>query len=342
MTLYRLSLVGFGNVGQAFARLLLAKKDQLKSRYNIEFQVNGIFTARHGRAIDLEGLNLEAVLDAAAKGESVEHFSRMPAPAGGPEFIAACQADVLFENSPVNHLTGQPAIEHIRTALLNSMHAVTANKGPLAHAYRDLTALANRQGKRFLFESTVMDGAPIFSLFRQPLPALELIGFTGILNSCTNYILGLLESGLDFDEAVRKAQSIGIAETDPTADIDGWDAAIKVAILATVLMDAPLTPQEIDRQGIRQVSPQEIAAAAREGMRWKLVCSARRENSLVLGKVAPRMVAPDSPFFSINGTSSYIQFETDVLPGLGIVETSPGPETTAYGLLADMINAFAI
>ncbi len=147
-------------------------------------------------------------------------------------------------------------------------------------------------------------------------------------------------TGQSFDEAVAYAQSIGITETDPAADIDGWDAAIKVAALATVLMGIPLKPQDVDRTGIRGITPAQLAEARQAGRRWKLVCECTLNSEHLEARVAPEQVGPDSPFFSINGTSSYVQFELDVLPGLGIVETNPGPETTAYGLLADMINAF--
>jgi homoserine dehydrogenase len=219
------------------------------------------------------------------------------------------------------------------------MLAITANKGPVVHAYRELTTLAEEKGRRFLFESAVMDGAPIFSLFRGPLPAANLLGFHGILNSCTNLLLGLMEQGEPFDSAVAYAQSIGITETDPSADIDGWDAAIKVAALSTVLMNVPLKPQEIEREGIRGITPRMLEDARASNERWKLVCSARRDGERVVARVAPERVAATSPLYSIEGTSSYVQFELDVLPGLGIVEGNPGPETTAYGLLADLINA---
>jgi homoserine dehydrogenase len=184
-----------------------------------------------------------------------------------------------------------------------------------------------------------MDGAPIFSLFRGPLPAAELRGFHGILNSTTNLILGLMENGQSFEQAVAAAQRMGLAETDPSHDIDGWDAAIKVAALATVLMDADLTPELVQRSGIRAISPEMIASARAEGQRWKLVCSAHRVDGQIVAEVAPRRVAPDSPLYAINESSSYVEFELDVLPGLGIVESRPGPDTTAYGLLADLINA---
>jgi homoserine dehydrogenase len=148
-----------------------------------------------------------------------------------------------------------------------------------------------------------------------------------------------MEKGETFEQAVASAQSIGITETDPGDDIDGWDAAIKVAALSTVLMNIPLTPQQVERHGIRGISPEMITQAAQENMRWKLVCRAIRRGEQVEGRVAPEKVAAGSPLYSISGTSSYVQFETDVLPGLGILESDPGPKTTAYGLLADLVNA---
>lgn len=332
-------LIGFGNVGQAFARLLERKRHELQAQHNITFNVTGIATRRHGMAIDPAGIDLGAALQLAAQGGQLDALTTRPAPASMLEFIRQCPADVLFENSPVNHQTGQPAVDHLRAALEAGMHAITANKGPVVHAYRELTALAARQERRFLFESAVMDGAPIFSLFRGPLPAVNLLGFHGILNSCTNLLLERMEAGEALEQAILYGQSIGITETDPSADVDGWDAAIKVAALITVLMGIPFTPAQVSRQGIRAVTPEKIAAALRDGERWKLVCSARREGESVQAQVAPQRVSPLSPLYGVSGTSSFVQFEMDVLPGLGILESNPGPETTAYGLLADLINA---
>jgi homoserine dehydrogenase len=338
MTEYSLALIGFGNVGRAFARLLLRKESVLRQQFNVTCKVTGIATGRHGAAINPAGIDLQQALGLVESGRSLAGLSASPTPASILDFIGACPADILFENSPVNHLTGQPAVDYLKAALTKGMHAVTANKGPVVHAYNELTGLAAQKKVRFLFESTVMDGAPIFSLFRGALPAAELRGFQGILNSCTNLILGLMEEGQSFDEAVRYAQSIGIAETDPSGDVDGWDAAIKVSALATVLMGASLKPQQVNRTGIRAITPTMIADARQAGERWKLVCSANRTASGVVGEVAPQRVPAGSPLYSVNGTSSCVQLETDVLPALGIVEGNPGPETTAFGLLADMIN----
>ncbi len=335
-----LALVGFGNVGRALASLLMRKRIELIEKYGLTFQINGIATGRHGTVIDPSGIDIQRALELADGDHPITELNRQPPVGSVIEFIQIVPADILFENSPVNHHTGQPATDYLKAALQRGMHAITANKGPVAHAFEELNALAARQNRRFLFESTVMDGAPIFSLFRGPLPCAELRGFRGILNSCTNLILGLMEEGQSFDQAVAYAQSIGITETDPGADIDGWDAAIKVAALATVLLGVPLKPQEVERTGIRGITQTQISEAHQLGHRWKLVCECTHHGDQLEARVAPEKVAPDSPFFSINGTSSYVQFELDVLPGLGIVETNPGPETTAYGLLADMINAF--
>ncbi|HVN55568.1 MAG TPA: homoserine dehydrogenase [Anaerolineaceae bacterium] len=337
---YDLALIGFGNVGRALARLLLRKQPDLRDRYGLTFAVTGIYTGRHGLAIDARGLDLPGALELAETGQRLDSLSTQDStPIDGLDFIRHVPAQVLFENSPVNHLTGQPAVDHLRAALQAGMHAITANKGPVVYAYSELNDLAAQCGRGFLFESAVMDGAPIFSLFREPLPAANLRGFFGILNSCTNLLLGLMNQGQTFDQAVEYARSIGITETDPSADIDGWDAAIKVAALITVLMGIPFTPRQVDRTGIRGITPQMLTDARQAGKRWKLVCTARRKGGEIHGRVAPEMVSPDSPLYSIGGTSSYVQFELDVLPGLGIVENDPGPDTTAYGLLADFINA---
>jgi homoserine dehydrogenase len=339
MTHYRLAFLGFGNVGQALARLLLRKQEEIRTRYGITFSATGIFTGRHGAAINPGGIDLQAALDTMQSGTTLNQLSTSGALPTGLEFVQHCPADVLFENSPVNYLSGQPAVDHLRTALELNMHAITANKGPVVHAYRSLTDLAATKGRKFFFESAVMDGAPIFSLYRETLPAAHLRAFRGVLNSTTNLILNRMEGGESFDKAVAYAQSIGIAETDPSGDIDGWDASVKVSALATVLMDIPTKPADVDRNGIRGITADEIARARSLGKRWKLVCSAERTPSGLMARVAPEMVGTDSPMYNVDNTTSIIQFESDVLGLLSVIEADPGPHTTAYGLLADFLNA---
>jgi homoserine dehydrogenase len=339
MAHYKLALLGFGNVGQALAKLLIIKEAEIRSRYDINFSITGIATGRHGAAVDQTGLDLNQALSAMEQGDSLYELSAGSPPIDTLDFIRHSDADVLFENTPVDYEHGQPAVDHLQLALELGMHAITANKGPVVHAFQPLTRLAKSKGRKFYFESAVMDGAPVFSIFRETLPGAQLISFKGILNSTTNLILTRMASGEDFDQAVAYAQKIGIAETDPSGDLDGWDAAVKVAALVTVLMGIPVKPHEIERTGIRGISPEDIRRAEEGGKRWKLVCSAAREADVLHARVAPQLINPDSPLFQVEGTTSIVQFETDVLGSLSVIETDPGPHTTAYGLLADFLNA---
>lgn len=336
---YNLALLGFGNVGQSLAVLLQQKEEELAADYKIGFRVTAIATGSHGAAINHDGIDLDRALEIARAGGNLNELSAVDEILDNLDFIRKSRADVLFENSPVNYQTGQPAIDHIRAALEAGMHAATANKGPVVHAHRELTDLAESRGRHFFFESTVMDGAPLFTLFRSAIPAAQLNKIEGVFNSTTNLILTRMENGESFEDAVRYAQDIGIAETDPSGDVDGWDSAIKTAALTTVLMGIPLKPADVEREGIRGISQEDITRAKSLGKRWKLVCSSTRIGDRVEAKVGPQMVGVESPMYGIDGTTSIAQFETDVLGKLSIVEENPGPHTTAYGLLADFINA---
>lgn len=345
MTHHKLALIGFGNVARALLRLLLRKSPILEKEYNLTFSVTGIATGRHGCAVNSEGLDFEKALLLAEGGQSIAMLSDSRILIPDPfAVIQYSQADVMFENSPVNHATGQPAIDHVRHALEAGMHAITANKGTVVHAYRELTALAESKGRRFRFESTVLGGSPVFSVFREAFPTADLLSFQGILNSTSNMILSRMERGESFEQAVQYCQSIGIAETDPSNDVDGWDAAVKVAALVTVLMGLPLTPQQVDRTGMRGITPGMVAKARSEGKRYKLVCSAERKGDQVKARVAPELLSPASPLFGMEDSTTGITFRTDVLGDYSIIESeregmTPGPQPTAYGLFADFINA---
>lgn len=339
---FNLCFLGFGNVNRTLARLLQDRAAELREQYGIAFRVTGIASRRLGWIADSNGVDPESCGAGTPDRElSPENpsVSEVTSPVANVEpWLKSAQADVLFEATSLNVQNGQPAVDHIRAALNFGAHAITANKGPIVHAYRELRDLAVSKGKRFLFESTVMDGVPIFSLFDQ-LPAIRLQGFHGILNSTTNVILSQMEDGLSFDEALKKAQELGIAETDATHDIDGWDAAVKTAALVTVLMDIPVKLDQIQRDGIRDLTPSAVRNAKRDGWRFKLVCRARRTPTGVEASVGPEKVQSTQPMAKITGTSSYVYFETDIFPGLAITEEDPGLYATAYGMLADFVRA---
>ena len=340
---YKFAYVGFGNVARCLVRLFERKRDLLKENYDITFSVTGISTGSHGRAVNPDGLDVPKALELVEGGKSISSLSSKEVK-GSIAVIWESSADVMFENSPVNHQDGQPAIDHVKAALNLNMHAITANKGTVVHAYRELTQLAASVDKRFLFESTVLGGAPVFSVFRECMPLADLVSFSGIINATTNVVLTRMERGETFDQAVKFCQSIGLAETDPSADVDGWDAAIKVAALVTVLMDTPLKPQQVDRTGIRDITPAMIAQAKAEGKRWKLVASAERNGKDIKARVAPQMVPPSSPLYGMIDSSTGLTFRTDVLADYSITVSERegmrgGPEETAYGLFADFVRA---
>jgi homoserine dehydrogenase len=339
---YNLCFLGFGNVNRTLAQLLQNREQELRDRYGIAFRITGIATRSAGWIADLNGVDPARVgrtLPSASSGQALSDKDRESERtlSNVREWLKAAAADVLFEATSLNVADGQPAVDHLRAALEHGAHAITANKGPIVHAYRELRDLAAAKDKRFLFESTVMDGVPIFSLFDQ-LPAIHLQGFHGILNSTTNVILGEMENGLSFDDSLKKAQALGVAETDATYDIDGWDAAVKTAALITVLMDVPVQLDAIGREGIRELTSNAVRNGKRDGWPFKLVCRAQRVGNGVKATVAPEKVLSTSPMGKISGTSNYIYFETDIFPGLAITEENPGLYATAYGMLADFVR----
>ena len=340
---YKLAFIGFGNVARSLVRLLERKRDLLKREYDITYFITGIATGRHGFAVNPDGLDIQRALELVESRQSISPLSTFQVE-DSLTVIQNSQADLMFENSPVNYDTGQPAIDHAKAALNAGMHVSTANKGTVVHAHQELSALAKSKGKKFMFESTVLGGTPVFSTFREAMPLAELISFKGIINATTNVILSRMEDGESFEDAVKYCQSIGIAETDPSGDVDGWDASIKVAALATVLMNTPLKPQDVERKGIREITPEMVNQAKANGRRWKLVASAERAGNQIQARVAPELVDASSPLYGMMGSSTGLTFRTDVLPDYSVTVSERegmkgGPEETAYGLFADFINA---
>ena len=234
---------------------------------------------RSGYAIDPHGLPVEPSLASPA------------IPIG--EFLERSMAEVLIEISALEPATGEPAITHIREAFARGMHVVTANKGPIAHAYRSLRDEATARQLLFRFESTCMDGAPVFNMVRNCLPGVKIHGFTGSLNSTTKVVIAAMrDQGLSMADGIRKAQEMGIAEADASYDIDGWDSAAKTAALANVLLDGNVTPLDVDRKGIGQLTPEKLEYLKARG---KTVCLVSRGKRTEDGRVKLRVRA-EAPF----------------------------------------------
>lgn len=335
MKTYHLCLLGFGNVGRALARLLVVKRGTLAEEFGIGWRITGVATRRLGWLVAPGGFDVDELLASEARADAAE-----PAPHDVRQWLAAARADVLFETTSLEPLNGQPAIEHIRAALEAGAHVITANKGAVIHGFRELSELARARGRRFMFEATVADCLPVFSLFRECLPAARLLSFRAILNSTSTVILDEIGRGRTFEEGVERAQLMGIAETDPTYDVDGWDAAVKVCALACILMDAPLRLEQIEREGIRGLPSARVRAAREEGRPYRLVSRAERTaGDGVKASVRPEQIAPDDVLAGVAGSTLKINFALDVLRGLTVTAEGPDLQSTAYGLLADFVNA---
>jgi homoserine dehydrogenase len=331
MKKYRLAFLGFGNVGRALARLLVSKSAELRDNYQIEWEINGIATRRMGWRASETPIDVSKLL--AGDDETNTEI-------GINEWLARAKPDVVFETTSLNPETGQPAIDYLKACLQYGAHTITANKAPIVYAYNDLSEIALAKGKRFLFESTVLDSAPVFSLFRETLPAARVRSFSGVFNSTTNVILETMEAGRSFAEGVKTAQDLGIAETDPTHDVEGWDSIMKVCAVARVILREPLRPTDVRREGIRGLDPKTLQAARAEGRPYKLLSRVTvNTDASITASVRPEQIATSDPLGGVRGTSLAIHFELDTIPGLTIVSHRPNLQSTAYGLLADFINA---
>jgi homoserine dehydrogenase len=333
MKQYNVCFLGFGNVGRALARLLVAKSAELRQQYGIEFRVTGVASRRIGWLARSDGFEVATLVSSNPLSEQT--------PADDiTGWLNAAKPDAVFETTSLNPDSGQPAIDHVRAILEVGAHAITANKGVLVHGYQELAALARNQGKRFLFEAAVLDSAPVFSLFRETLPAVKLRGFSGLFSSTTNVIIETMEAGRSFEEGLKTAQELGVTETDASHDIDGWDATVKVCALANVLMNIPLKPAEVNREGIRELTHRKVQAARAEGKPFKLVARAKlMGEGKIAATVRPEQILASDPLGNVRGTSLGIHFELDMMPGLTITSHRPNLQSTAYGLLADFINA---
>ena len=332
----KLCMIGFGNSARELCRLLLERQKWIASSSGYEVEVVAVATKSRGSLLDHRGLDVNELLNLAGREKGFAGH-RNSTPLETVDLIKAAHADVLVELSTLSIKDGQPAILHIDTALDCNMQIITANKGPIAWAYQRLKKKADHKGLQLLFESTVMDGTPVFNLVKRTLPDCRIKGFKGILNSTTNYILGEMEKGLSYAEALQKAQDQDFVEADPGLDTRGWDAAAKTAVLINVLMDGNITPVEIDRTGIDGITFFQVEAALVANKRYKLVCEGFWKDGKIVGKVSPQALDFADLFCTVNATSSILCLQTEMMGEISIIENNPEILQTAYGIYSDLL-----
>ena len=314
----RLALYGFGNVGRALARMLLATR--------APFNVTALTTKSHGAVVDANGIDLDTILAG----------TDLPLRALPP--VAVLPADVLVEVTPLDPLTGEPALGHIRDALRAGMHVVTANKGPIARAYRELDGLATKHDRMVRFEATLADCLPVFTLRRSALPLAKISAIRGIVSSTNNHILSAAAAGIPFEDALADAQRLGIAEADPRNDLEGHDAAAKATILANVLMDADLVPEDVSREPIDERAATAARAAAENGGRVRPLIEITRRDGKVVASFGPRRLSPMDPLFAVDDFSMGLVFETDLAGRVVVQLHDPHVDQVAYAILTDLLE----
>lgn len=332
----KLCLIGFGNSGRELCRILLERKEKIKALTGYIVKVAAVATKSRGNLLDPGGIDLSRLLEMAEKQTGFQGHSNL-FQGDTAEVIKASGADVLIELSTLSIKDGQPALSYIEIALDHGMHIITANKGPIAWGYKPLKEKADQKGLQLLFESTVLDGTPVFNLVERTLPDCRIEGFRGILNSTTNYILGEMESGLSYEEALQKAKAQDFVESDPDLDIKGWDAAAKTSVLINVLMGGNVTPLEIDRKGIDGITLNQVEAALKVNKRYKLVCEGYYKNNRVYGRVSPQTLDFSDIFCSVNSSSSTLCLHTEMMGEICIVENNSQIRQTAYGVYSDLL-----
>lgn len=329
MSSCNVAFLGFGTVARALHELLAQHRDALARDHGLTYTITGVASRRIGWRADAGGLDPSAPSGVVCTGVH--------------DWLTAARADVVFEAIALDPHTGQPALDYLRAALEHGAHAVSANKGPIVHGYRALTDLATSKGLRYRFESAVMDGAPLFSLVRECLPYAGLRAVRGVFTSTATIVLEAIEQGRSLADGIAHAQQLGIAEEDPSYDVDGWDSAVKLCAVANVLLGGALRPGDVAREGIRALREDDVREARAAGRPYRLVGDVRRDGRGVLAAtVGPVQCDAGDVLGAVRGTSLVTHLEADVFPGgLTVTSHDPDPVTTAYGMFADFVQLYA-
>ncbi|HZQ05238.1 MAG TPA: homoserine dehydrogenase [Anaerolineae bacterium] len=336
----RLAVIGLGNVGRRFLELVQQKRDLLRSRFDLELVVTAAGDTTGG-AEYYRGLDIPTILELKRSGKGITAY---PQHGRGEmtmvDVVRSCEADILVENTLTNLKDGEPGLSTMREALSRKMHIATANKGPLVLAFQELFALAQKQGVKILHSATVCGGLPVVNLGRRDLGACEIIRFEGIVNGTTNHILAAMERGESYDSALKHMQELGIAEADPTLDVDGWDAANKLVIVANAALRRPTKLQDVSVEGIRGVTKKDLDDARANGQVIKLVARAVKKGNDYELSVKPTRLDASHPLAGVQGGYMGVIYETDINGEIFTTIHEANPYPTAAAVLRDVINIY--
>lgn len=342
MVEYKIGLIGFGGVNRALAELIATHNNSWEDSLGFRLSIVAVTDLQLGSVISPNGIDARMLIEAKFARGGFAKLSGGSAEPNNEHVIRTAPADIIVEATFTNPDNGEPAVSHCRWAFESGKHIVTTNKGPVAFAGRELKQLASRHGLEFEFEGSVMSGTPVLRLVEKTLAGSQLTGFEGILNGTSNFILGQIEGGLAYADAVKQAQALGYAEADPTADVEGFDVRLKVVILANQLLNANLTPQDVLCTGITGLTAADVQSAVFEGHRWKLIGEASiGDNGIVSASVSPKRLSLKQPLAGVNGATNAVSFKNDMLGEMTIMGPGAGRVETAYALLSDIIAIHA-
>nr|AIF12761.1 homoserine dehydrogenase [uncultured marine thaumarchaeote KM3_57_D03] len=327
----RIILCGFGVVGQSFAKLLESRSEDLYARYGLKPKIVGVFD-KTGGVTDTSGLDASRLINTKRKHNSVKKYSEKENDVSGLDMINNLNAEVLIETTASNYKDAEPGMTHIINAMKQGLHVISVNKGPLALAFPSLLELAEYNNILLRFSGTVGGGTPILDYAKNSLGGEQIISFDGILNGTTNYILTNMAKGMSFNDALNDAKKRGYVEADESLDLDGLDAAAKLVILANWIMGMKVTMPNIKRTGIRNVSEEDIKAAASKNCAVKLIASCNKELA-----VEPKEIPLNDPL-CVSGTLNAISFTSEHSGTQTVIGRGAGGIETASSILRDLIN----
>jgi len=335
----KLAFAGFGVVGRGLCEILTEKEEMLRECYGLEWKVVAISDFKLGSIADENGIDMSKLLETVNSGGRIDD---MKTPINGWDVLTMIEkagADTLIEVTYTDVKTGEPAMTHVKSALNKGMHVVSTNKGPVIKAIKELRNIASSNGVTYGVEGVVLSGTPVLNLANYTLAGTTITEFRGILNGTTNYILTKMEVGMGYEEALGKAQELGYAEADPTGDVEGWDALGKVVILTNMVLGAELKWEDVQREGITKITPEDIEAAKKEGMKWKLIGSAKLlPGGDVEAFVKPIKLPASDPLSGISGATNALTFVTDELGPVTIIGPGAGKRETGFSLLIELLN----
>ena len=334
----KIIILGFGAVGQGVARVLSMKKEYLKSNYDLSLQIVAV-TDRSGAAIKEDGLDEELLLKTKKETGKIASYPEYGTTGvSSLKVLEEVEYDCLVEVTPTDIKDGEPARSHILKAMEEGKDVVTSNKGPLALSFQELADCATSNKVEFKFEASVGGAMPIINFAHETLAGCRIESIYGILNGTTNYILSrMANEGSSYEKTLTEAQEMGIAETDPYQDVEGIDAACKIVIMANSILNLPVSLEDVEVEGISQITAESIALAKKEGLLIKLIGEASSDSL----EVSPRLVAKGSPF-AVEGTLNVATLKTDLADDVTVVGKGAGSVETASAILSDILSVWKV